>query len=512
MPSTEITDEKLKCPSNSECTSSDIKHDSDVEYNGAVKKLSHGGKKESTDTVVEELERGKKDALESETIAVKSPDDDFPDGGLRAWLVVFGGMCNCYATFGYVNSWGIFQAYYQDTILKDYSPSTISFKHIIRIPYSKITRHRRCEHSPGPVISYTPTNLEPTVHRAWIGSIQYALVFLPGLVVGRLFDIGYFRSVFITCSIVLVVATFLIAQCTQFWHLLIVQGFLVGFACGGIFGPTQAIVAHWFKRRRGRALGFIAIGSSLGGTTIPIAAKNLIPSVGFPWTMRIIGFILLVFTGICNLTLKRRLPPVNVKGGLLNLAAFKDPPFTIYCLSSFLTFLGIYTVLTYVNVSATQLGSSPDLAFYFVAFANAASLFGRWMSGLLADKTGCMNIMIPFTFFAGILTYAWPFTHSTASLIVVTLIYGFCSGTYVSLLTAPIMNFGGEGDVGRRIGMFMTITALGAVAGPPISGAINAATGDFEGVGLYAGSTVILGVACMVTARYLVLGRWIGKL
>jgi len=49
------------------------------------------------------------------------------------------------------------------------------------------------------------------------------------------------------------------------------------------------------------------------------------------------------------------------------------------------------------------------------------------------------------------------------------------------------MNLGGEDDVGRRIGMFMTITAVGALAGPPISGAINAATGGFKAVGIYAG-------------------------
>jgi hypothetical protein len=49
------------------------------------------------------------------------------------------------------------------------------------------------------------------------------------------------------------------------------------------------------------------------------------------------------------------------------------------------------------------------------------------------------------------------------------------------------MHLGAEGDVGRRIWMFMTISAIGAVAGPPISGAINAATGDFKAVGIYAG-------------------------
>lgn len=98
-----------------------------------------------------------------------------------------------------------------------------------------------------------------------------------------------------------------------------------------------------------------------------------------------------------------------------------------------------------------------------------------------------MNVMLPFTFFAGILTYAWPFTRSTAVLVIVTLLYGFCSGIYSTFMTNPVMNFGGEEDVGRRVGMLLSVAAVGAVAGPPISGAINARTGGFEAVGFYAG-------------------------
>lgn len=44
------------------------------------------------------------------------------------------------------------------------------------------------------------------------------------------------------------------------------------------------------------------------------------------------------------------------------------------------------------------------------------------------------------------------------------------------------------GDVGRRTGMMMSVAALGALAGPPISGAINTATGGFEAVGFCAGN------------------------
>jgi MFS transporter, MCT family, solute carrier family 16 (monocarboxylic acid transporters), member 10 len=50
------------------------------------------------------------------------------------------------------------------------------------------------------------------------------------------------------------------------------------------------------------------------------------------------------------------------------------------------------------------------------------------------------------------------------------------------------MAMGDVEDVGRRSGMMMTIIAMGALAGPPISGAINNATKGFPAVGYFAGS------------------------
>jgi len=42
-------------------------------------------------------------------------------------------------------------------------------------------------------------------------------------------------------------------------------------------------------------------------------------------------------------------------------------------------------------------------------------------------------------------------------------------------------------DVGRRVGMYMSVIAFGGIAGPPISGAIMTATGGFVAAGYYAG-------------------------
>ncbi|KAK0226953.1 major facilitator superfamily domain-containing protein [Armillaria nabsnona] len=415
-----------------------------------------------------------KPKVEEDNGLVKPPtgfEGDFPDGGLRAWLVVGGTMCTTFSTFGYVNAWGVFQAYYEETLLKDSDSSKI----------------------------------------AWIGSVQYALIFMPGLITGRMFDIGYFKLPFFLASILVVVATFLVAQCTQYWHFLLCQGFAIGLACGTIFGPAMGIIGHWFRRRRGLALGIMATGSSIGGTVIPITARKLINTVGFPWTMRIIAFILMFTLGIANLTLKRRLPPVNVSGGILNLKAFKSAPYTIWCIANFIAFLGLYTVLTYISVSAAAYGVSADISFYMVSIANASSGIGRIVAGIFIDRIGAVNYFGPMTIIAAALTYAWPFARSLASMIVVAVIYGFSSGAYVSSFLTPIFELGEIGDLGRRTGMAMSIAALGALAGPPISGAINTATGGFEVVGYYAGSTIMLAVVLMYVVRHLVLGTLRGK-
>ncbi|KAF5364629.1 hypothetical protein D9758_005540 [Tetrapyrgos nigripes] len=420
------------------------------------------GKKEVDEAQVEE---------NATTGADVYPGDN---GSLRAWLVILGISFTTFGTFGFVNSWGsaqVFQAYYEETLLRDHSPSTI----------------------------------------AWIGSVQYALIFLPGLVTGRLFDIGIFKIPFFLASVVLVVAIFLTAECKQYWHFLLCQGFAVGISCGVIFGPAMGLVGHWFRKRRGLALGVTAVGSSISGTVLPIASRRLIAQVGFPWTMRILGFIIMFVLSIPNITLRRRLPPKKVQGGLVNLAAFKSLAFTAYTASVLVAFLGLYTVLTYIDISATRAGISPDFSFYLISICNASSLFGRISAGILTDKLGAINFIAPFTLIAGVLTFAWPFAKTEGSLVAIAVLYGLCSGTYVSTFLMPIYEMGNVLDVGRRTGMVMTLGAIGALCGPPISGAINNATGGFEAVGYYAGSTVVLSVVLMLVARHAVLRRFIGK-
>ncbi|EEB93785.1 hypothetical protein MPER_07517 [Moniliophthora perniciosa FA553] len=308
---------------------------------------SNGQEKSKLDTQNDDRAPGNV-PIEATRIDKTEEIDVVPDGGFRAWLVIFGITCCTFTTFGLTSSWGFFQAYYQQSLLKSSSPSTI----------------------------------------AWIGSIQYALAFLPCMIVGRLFDLGYFHSIFAGASMVLVLAIMLVAQCTVYWQLLLCQGFLTGLACGIIVGPTTAILAQWFKEKRALALGFTATGSALGGTLLPVTARALLPRIGFSWTVRVIGFIALTCLLLANLTIRRRLPPTYPKGPLLSVKPLKSIPFVTYCIATLLVYFGLYTFMTYV-ASTAVLNSVPEIfSFNLVAIMNGSSGIGRLAAGIIGNRIG----------------------------------------------------------------------------------------------------------------------------
>ena len=77
--------------------------------------------------------------------------------------------------------------------------------------------------------------------------------------------------------------------------------FMLGFSVlGGIsssmvFTPSVACIAHWFLRRRALATGVAATAGGIGGVIFPVLITKLVGSLGFPWAIRIIGFISAVF-------------------------------------------------------------------------------------------------------------------------------------------------------------------------------------------------------------------------
>ena len=95
----------------------------DLEKNRRWSSLSYAEKAESvlTTTAVDELSSPIEDSKAANS------DELEVDGGLAAWVTVFGAFLALVSTFGQLNSFGTFQSWYLDNQLSHLSPSTISW-------------------------------------------------------------------------------------------------------------------------------------------------------------------------------------------------------------------------------------------------------------------------------------------------------------------------------------------------------------------------------------------------
>lgn len=96
----------------------------------------------------------------------------------------------------------------------------------------------------------------------------------------------------------IIVGTFLIvfghmmlSICTEYWQVVLAQGICIGIGASCLFVPCVSIMPTYFSTRLGLAVGLASSGSSLGGIIYPIVLYRLEKQIGFPWAVRVMGFI-----------------------------------------------------------------------------------------------------------------------------------------------------------------------------------------------------------------------------
>jgi MFS transporter, MCT family, solute carrier family 16 (monocarboxylic acid transporters), member 10 len=102
-----------------------------------------------------------------------------------------------------------------------------------------------------------------------------------------------------------------------------------------------------------------------------------------------------------------------------------------------------------------------------------------------------MNFIIPMTTCAGIVTMLWPFAATKGTLVAIAVLYGYFIGGF-GVFMVPVYRLGPESEVGQRTGLVLTLAAAGALAGPPISGAIIHTKGGLHAAGYYAGKLLLM--------------------
>lgn len=229
------------------------------------------------------------------------------NGGFVAWSQVLVSHLIVVNGFGYFSSFGLFQSHW--TVLFNRSASDIS----------------------------------------WVGSISLFLLFFLGTLSGPLMDSGHFRSLIIVGCGFQLLAVFATSAVTQYWQLILAQGIAQGIGNGLLFTPCVALVSIYWTKRRAFTLSLAACGAPVGGIVFPIISRQLAPSIGHPWTIRIMGFVIL-FNTIIIILLARPRKFNRTKGPLVDPRAFKDPVYSLFSIGIFFTLWGVYIAYFYVCI------------------------------------------------------------------------------------------------------------------------------------------------------------------
>lgn len=292
-------------------------------------------------------------------------------------------------------------------------------------------------------------------------------------------------------------------------------GVLGGISASMVFTPSVSIVNHWFYTGRALATGIVASAGSIGGIIFPQIFNALAPSAGFGWAIRTLGFITLALCTTAALLQRTRLELRKTSRWTVDFRPLREPVFTTTTFAVMFADIGATIPLTYITSYARANGMSSSQSYTLMSILNGASILGRLLPGLAADRYGRFNAMIVTTAISGILTLGlWLKAESNkAAIIAYAAVFGFWSGSAISLSPVCVAQISATKDFGKRYGTAYIFVALGVLVSLPIAGEIlNAQTADgvenYWGLILFCGLAYLASGALFVCARGLAT-RWV---
>jgi predicted MFS family arabinose efflux permease len=291
----------------------------------------------------------------------------------------------------------------------------------------------------------------------------------------------------------------LVSRATGFLSVLLLY-MITGIGSGATNVPVMGLVAAWFSsRKRGRAAGFIVIGSGfaimISGRLIPFLNRWIGPEGWRTSWLILSGLVVMVaFAAVALLRdgpEDKGLAPVGAEDTAAP-AADPEPSVPgmniyrkgiIYYLGA-IYFLFGYTYVIYATFIVTTLvrerGFSESLAGNFWMWVGFLSLFSGPVFGTLSDRIGRRaGLMIVFTLQA--VSYLLIATRLPGMFLYLSIVFfGIVAWSIPSIMAAAIGDYVGPKKSAAAIGFVTFIFGLGQISGPAVAGVLAERTGSFS--------------------------------
>jgi MFS family permease len=278
---------------------------------------------------------------------------------------------------------------------------------------------------------------------------------------------------------------------------------LIAFGAGGCMSVvTMTLVANWFYKRIGLAMGIMASGFGASGLIVPLIVR-LIDMYNWRITLILLGFGMW-FLGIPLCSIIRN-SPENL--GLLPdgapsdgpdsntllqdhrteiplREAMKDKAFLYLNLAEAIRLMILGAVVTHVIPYLTAIGMERAPAGYVAATIPLFSIVGRFSSGWLSDifQKRYVLALCFLSMGAGVLFFSY--VHLAWAIPVFILFFSPGFGGGIVLRGAILREYFGRKSFGSMVGIIMGAASFGGIIGPILAGWVYDTFGTYRPVWL----------------------------
>lgn len=311
---------------------------------------------------------------------------------------------------------------------------------------------------------------------------------------------------------------------TEYYQILLTYSVMGGLGGALLNSPAYGTIAHFFNVRRGFATGIASTAGGVGGIVFPIMLQKLLPRLGFAWSTRILGFILLGVSVPANLWIRARLPPRKNVGSvpddrrwytkfasvLPDFRILRDKRFALAAVGIFFMEWGLFIPLTFIVSYAAAKGQNATSSYTLLSLLNAGSVVGRFLPGVMADRFGRFNIiLVTITLCCATVLGLWlPAGDSQSMIIAFAVVFGFASGSNLGLVPVCLGQLCDSRDYARYLSTANFLASFGTLSSVPLGGALLG-DGSDEGwmaIILFSGVSYAVALLCYGSARVLAVG------
>jgi len=271
------------------------------------------------------------------------------------------------------------------------------------------------------------------------------------------------RAVVLAGGLLLGLGLVVTSRITSLWQLYATVGGVVGLAAGAFYAPLTTTTTRWFTLNRGLAVALVSAGTGLGTLVVAPLTRWLITAYDWRVAMLVLGD--LVWIVIIPMALLIRNAPRHVGAATdvdVPLAeVWRSPQFWLIATTHFACCVAHSGPIFHMVTHAIDHGVPSLTAATILGISGLASLVGRVISGLMADRWGAKRTLVTMLSLQAPAIFLYLFTASAASFYALAIGFGTSYGAVMPMYALLTREYFGAKAMGTAYGAIFMLQAIG---------------------------------------------------